>query len=296
MNTLLGSPRSTAGADYTDAALLRAVADMRPGWVVLRDCLLADDGRGTRARVRYALLHPKTGIALLDVPPGATTPGAPDRMRWLLDATDFRLAFGDYPPIVYLCVPSRALSDIAPLLAREFGLLPPLALMGGEAWVAAAQWALAAAEEPSRISGQIADDGRSEPIGPPRPERAEGWSVPRPALGFRGLGVFWGAVAMAFGGGALVLQYLGPPEPPAAIAHAGTGPEGARVASEEAWLTPALPGTARPSTPGPMLALWPAERMRTRFDAARAGGAATLESGDAAAVGTRPERRPLRAD
>jgi hypothetical protein len=263
---------------------------MRPGWVVFRDCLLADDGRGARARVRYALLHPKIGIALLDVPPGATTPGAPDRMRRSLDAAGFRLAFGDYPPIVYLCVPSRALSAIASPLAREFGSLPPLALPGGEAWVAAAQRALAAVEEPYRIPGQIADGGRSGPIGLPGPEGAEGWYVPRPALGFRGLGVFWGAVAMAFGGGALVLQHLGPPEPPAAaVAHAGTGPGGARVASEEAWLTPALQGTARPSIPGPMLALWPAEQMRTRFDAARTGGAATtLEAGDASAVGTRP--------
>ena len=302
MNTLPESLRFAAGDDHNDAALLRAVADMRPGWVVLRDCVLADDGRGTRTRVRYALLHPKIGIALLDVPPGATTPRAPDRMRHLLDATGFRRAFGDYPPIVYLCVPSRALSDVASPLAREFGSLPPLVLAGGEAWVAAAQRALAAIEEPSRLSGRMTDGGRSEPIGSPGPERAEGWSVPRLARGLRGLGVFWGAVTMTLGGGALVLQYLGPPEPPAAIAHAGTGPEGARegarATSGEAWLTPALPGAAaRPSAPGPMLALWPAERMRTRFDAAHAGGAAALESGDAAAVDARlDEDRPAPID
>ena len=98
MNTLSESARPAAGVDPTDVALLQAVADMRPGWVVLRDCLLADDGQGTRARVRYALLHPEIGIALLDVLPGTTTPGAPHRMRRMLDATSFRLAFGDYPP------------------------------------------------------------------------------------------------------------------------------------------------------------------------------------------------------
>jgi hypothetical protein len=289
MNTLPGSTRPTARADHIDAALLRAVADMRPGWIVLRDCLLADDGRGTRARVRYALLHPKIGIALLDVLPGATTPGAPDRMRRLLDASNFRRAFGDFPPIVYLCVRSRALSEIAPLLAREFGVLPPLAPTGGDAWVAAARWALAAAEQSLRVSEQMDNYGRSEPMGPPRPERVEGWSAPRHALGLRALGVFWGAVALAFGGVVVALENLGPPEAPAAVANAGVSSDGVRAASEGAWLRPALPDTATPSIPGPMLALWPAERMRTRFDTARAGGVATLESDDAATVGVRPD-------
>ncbi len=289
MNTRPEPTRSAAGADHTDAALLRAVADMRPGWVVLRDCLLGDDDGARRARVRYALLHPHIGIALLDVFPGATTPGAPDRMRRLLDATNFRLAFGDYPPIIYLCVPSRALFYIAPLLAREFGMLPPLAVAKGDAWVAAAQRALLAAEPLMQVSERMANDGQSAPTELHDSGRVEGWPAPRPCLGLRGLGVFWGVVGLTLGSGALFLEYLGAPEGPTAVAHASADPGGSRASPDEAWLTPTLSGTARPSTPGPMLALWPAERMQTQFDAARAGGAATLESGDAAAVGTRPD-------
>src|SRR3712207_2068299 len=94
-------PRPAAGGRRADdALLLRAVADMSPGWTVLRDCALADGDHGALAPVRYALLHPDIGIALLDILPGTTTPGAPDRLRRLLDAAGFRSAFGGYPPIV----------------------------------------------------------------------------------------------------------------------------------------------------------------------------------------------------
>lgn len=144
-------------------------------------------------------------------------------------------------------------------------------------------------EQPPRVSGKVADGRRSVSIESPRSERTESWSVPQPAPGFGGLRVFWGAVAMAFGGGALVLQYLGPPERPAAFAHAGTRPEGMRFASEEAWVTHALPDAARPFNPSPILALWPGERMRTGSEAARAAGAATLASGNTASVGASPD-------
>ena len=81
MNTLPDAPQPAMGANHADVALLRAVANMRPGWIVLRDCGLARGDRSTRARVRYALLHPKIGVALLDVLPGTTTRGAPDPNR-----------------------------------------------------------------------------------------------------------------------------------------------------------------------------------------------------------------------
>ena len=78
MNALSDGLQSARGGARPEDALLRAVADMEPGWTVLRDCALA---QGARARVRYALLHPNIGIALLDTLPGATTPGARNRLR-----------------------------------------------------------------------------------------------------------------------------------------------------------------------------------------------------------------------
>jgi hypothetical protein len=70
------------------------------------------------------------------------------------------------------------------------------------------------------------------------------------------------------------------------VAHAGgTGlaeARGARPASE-AWLTPSHPDRAPLPSAGAIYALWPAERMPTHFDAARAA-AATPEKDDAEAV------------
>ena len=78
---------------------------------------MPEGSQNARARVCYALLHPRTGIALLDLLPGATTLGAPDRLRQLLEVAGFRSAFGNTPPIIYLCVPLRTLSDLEALLA-----------------------------------------------------------------------------------------------------------------------------------------------------------------------------------
>ena len=94
-----------APSGHADVALVRAVAAMRPGWMVLRGCELAGGDAGARARVGYALLHLDVGIALLDVLPGATTPDAPDLLRRSLDAGAFPEMFGGYPPIVHLRVP-----------------------------------------------------------------------------------------------------------------------------------------------------------------------------------------------
>jgi hypothetical protein len=272
--------RSAIGGDHADGALLRAVAAMRPGWIVLRGCALADgDGHAPPARVRYALLHPKIGIALLDILPGATTLGARDRLRRLLDAAEFRRAFGDYPPIVYLCVPLRTLSGLEPLLAEEFDLLPPLALAGADAWVGAAQRVLTAGP-PLRVPGRMAAGGQP----PPRPpERVEGRFVPQLDFGLRGIAVFWGVVTLAFGSGAVVLHHLGPPEEHVAVARTGVGPEEppAPQTAPEARPATAYPDKAWPPSPDRVLAVWPAERTTPRSDAAHAN-AANREPGDVA--------------
>ncbi|GAA0573330.1 hypothetical protein GCM10009416_09990 [Craurococcus roseus] len=277
MNTLFDGQRSVTGGARPDEALLRVVAEMDPGWTVLRDCALGDGDDGVQVRVRYALLHPDLGIALLDLLPGATTPGAPNRLRKLLDAARFRSAFGDYPPIVYLCVPSRSLFGLNGLLVREFDLQRPLALAGGDAWVGAVQGVLTA-EPPLCAPGQAFTE--TQPAFPsPLAARTgafgdgAGRPAPRPSPGLRGLAVFWGVVGMAFGGGALILQSLGPPEASPAVAHArGTNrgepePPQPTMGVPEAWRAPSDSDKTRLPSPSPIFALWPAERMPVRFGA-----------------------------
>lgn len=292
MNALPDGVRSAAGgARLLESALLEAVAEMDPGWTVLRDCALADDDQGARARVRYALLHPDTGIALLDLLPGATTPGAPDRLRKLLDSVGFRSAFGGYPPIVYLCMPSRSLSGLGVLLVREFDLLSPLALVGGDAWVGAVQGVLTT--EPPLHVPEHAEPVATAPFAA-RPDGSrvgKGRFTQRPDSGFRGLAAFWGVVALAFGGGALVLHGLGPPEGPSVVAHAGAA---GRAEPPGTW-PPAETDTPRPPSPRPILALWPAERMPLRFDVGGAGAAVTPESDGSASAEPGPSGEPLPA-
>ena len=282
MNTLSDGPRFATGSTRPEDALLRVVAEMDPGWVVLRDCALADGNQGARARVRYALLHPDIGIALLDLLPGSTTPGAPNRLRALLDAVGFRAAFGNYPPVVYLCVPSRSLFGLNGLLVREFDLQPPLALAGGDAWVGAVQGVLTA-EPPLRGPGQAVAETEPPFLIPSGAQtaaaRADGGRrpAPRPNPAFHGLAAFWGVVALAFGGGALVLQSLGPPEGSTALAQASGAdrgepqPQQPGLAASEAWLVPSDPDKTRLPSPSALFALWPGERMPVRFDSGPAG-------------------------
>lgn len=191
--------------DHADDALSHAIITMRPGWIALRGCTL-DAGDDASVRVRYALLHPQVGIALLDVVPGRTTPHAADRLRWKLDAGGFHAEFGCVPPILYFCIPLRALSDVGHLLEHEFGRQPASALPRGNAWVTAAQAALSA--QPLRPAQPPA--GRA---GRTLSRAPQGWQQParRPG-GARLLATFWGLALSTGGGGALFLQYLGPPE------------------------------------------------------------------------------------
>lgn len=184
------SPAPSSG--HADDALSHAVLTMGPGWIALRGCVL-DTGDAAPAPVRYALLHPQVGIALLDVAPGRTTPHAPDHLRRALDAVAFGAEFGCIPPILYFCIPVRALPDVGYLLEYEFSRQPPSPLPRGDAWVAAAQAILSA--QPLRHAPQA-------------------WQQParRFGGGARLLAGFWGLAALAVGGGALFLQVLGPPE------------------------------------------------------------------------------------
>ena len=194
MNRSLVEILPTLFSDQADDALGHAVIAMRPGWVALRGCVLdADDA--APARVRYALLHPQVGIALLDVVPGQTTPNASDRLKRKLDAVEFNAEFGCIPPILYFCIPVRVLPDVGHLLEYEFGRQPPSPLPRGDGWVTAARAILTA--QPLRPTQQLAARGQQQPA--------------RRFGGARLLAGFWGVAVLTASGGALFLQYLGPP-------------------------------------------------------------------------------------
>ena len=207
------TPSTTLSA-YADAALDHAVAAMRPGWIVLRDCMLDTDGSHDPARVQYALLHAEVGIALLDIIPGPTATNAAARLRRQLDAAGFHEKFRCTPEIRYFRVPLRVIPDIARLLEQEFSPRSASMLPRGGAWVALAQKLLVAqphGESPrpapeSNVGGQRQRGFTDRDQLP-----TEGRRSVRTSGSARWLGIFWGLLATSVGGGALLLQYLGPP-------------------------------------------------------------------------------------
>ncbi len=168
------SVSSIALSAYADTALSQAMSAMRPGRVVLRGCMLGRDGACPSARVQYALLHAKVGIAFLDVVPGTTTTNALERLGRRLDAAGFQAEFQRNPPMRYFCVPLRAVPDIGRLLDQEFGQQSSSTLPRGDAWVATAQCLLMA--EPLRNPLQLApgNDANAQP----RQHRARVWQHP----------------------------------------------------------------------------------------------------------------------
>ena len=200
-------PPPTQSGRHADDALGRAITTMRPGWTALRGCVL-DTGDVAPAPVRYALLHPQVGIALLDVVPGPTTPRAPDHLRRKLGAAAFGAKFGCIPPILYFCIPVRALPDVGYLLEHEFSRQPPSPLPPGDAWVTAARAILSA--QPMPPPRPLATPVDDQPLRHAPPA----WQQParRFGGGARLLAGFWGIAALTVGGGALFLQFLGPPE------------------------------------------------------------------------------------
>ncbi len=226
MNSSVAETSPALSSDYADDALSHAIITMRPGWIALRGCVLDTDDAAP-ARVRYALLHRQVGIALLDVVPGRTTPHAPDHLRRKLDAARFHSEFGCTPPILYFCIPVRALPDAGYLLEYEFSRQPASALPRSDAWVTATQAILAA--QPLSPARQVAGRAGSQP---PRRARQERQQPARRFGGARLLAAFWGFFIVTVGGGALFLQYLGAPEKAAQAASPpstadASGPVGA---------------------------------------------------------------------
>ncbi|MBV9250916.1 MAG: hypothetical protein JO227_16920, partial [Acetobacteraceae bacterium] len=82
------------------SALLTAVAEIGRGWTVLQGWSFgpSDLAGGKRGR-RYALLHRRIGVALIEIVPGPTVHDAAERLARALDAAGFSRRFGGHPPI-----------------------------------------------------------------------------------------------------------------------------------------------------------------------------------------------------
>ena len=114
--------------------------ELGPDWLVLRNCALGGDG----PRVGLALLHPRVGVAFVDLVADETN--AADRFRRALDARRFPAIFGGYPPIVQVFLPGEEAAELHRLLAAAFHAEPSPVVALGEAWIgtacAAIEWEL----------------------------------------------------------------------------------------------------------------------------------------------------------
>jgi hypothetical protein len=90
----------------------------------------------------WALAHPTTGVALVDVAPDAT-PNAEARVRRALGAANFWPAFPGYLPVWHGRIELAAWRSLPGIMAEGFAELPPLTVPGKGAWIAAARAALA---------------------------------------------------------------------------------------------------------------------------------------------------------
>jgi hypothetical protein len=236
--------------DYVERLLLQVLAAMPPGWSALRDATLPGQEGAPPERLGLILVHPRVGVAVLDLLPGPTTEDAPLRLRRLLETSGWCADFGDLPPIIHLCVPLRALRGLETWLEQTFGEQPTRAPRRDD-WVVDLQRLLGAT--PLLRS----DLARGELPG--RPARPRGTAARRPAraLGLRGLLWFWGGLALVTVSGAAVLQFLGPLD----TAAPGKGPELVGATAEP----PALPwleaGPAGPALPPLLLPALPAAEV-----------------------------------
>ena len=253
MDALFDATQPAARSACIDALLGRAAAQMRPGWVLLRDCSLGGRHGEAPARIRYALLHARVGIALLDILPGSTAGDATERLHGLFHDAGFAAAFSWHPPIIHLHMPAHSLASLEEVLEAEFARVPSPVPTGGPAWVDAAQ---------KCVFGEPID------LLPPVPGKRSGPRQDRSQAsarhsGFRSLIVFWSLVAVTVGGGAAFLHHLGPP--PALHAAGGREHQGVdgdaamalHAAAVDSPIVPAPPSVFVPAavemgpTPGP---------------------------------------------
>lgn len=231
MSALPGRIHSASRDAYLDAAISRVAETLPAGWVVLRGCIVPADGTHPAASIRYAFLHARNGIALLDILPDPPVPDVVERVQQVFRAAAFAKTYGSLPPVVHLYVPTHTLPSLAKLLHDHLGGTVRRALPRQGSWISKAAELLAAR---STVSAGIA---RPQPLGSER-------------FGLRALAVLWGTVAVSASGGILILHHLGPIDhashqtsPPGgttiSIAGQASGSSGFMVpSSSEPWARP----------------------------------------------------------
>ncbi|MFC7473014.1 hypothetical protein ACFQS7_01515 [Dankookia sp. GCM10030260] len=145
----------TAAAEDAASGLLGALPE---GWAMLGRCRTGTAGPVGYPTGCWALAHPTTGVALVDVAPDAT-PNAEARLRRALGAANFWPAFPGYLPVWHGRIELAAWRSLPGIMAEGFSELPPLTVPGKGAWIAAARDALA-------------EDGAWDVPGAPRGARA----------------------------------------------------------------------------------------------------------------------------
>src|SRR4051812_44442453 len=126
-------------ATSSSSGLLGALPE---GWVMLGRCRTGTAGPASYPTGCWALAHPTTGVALVDVAPDAT-PNAEARLRRALGAANFWPAFPGYLPVWHGRIELAAWRSLPGIMAEGFAELPPLTVPGKGAWIAAARGALA---------------------------------------------------------------------------------------------------------------------------------------------------------
>ena len=156
----------------------------------------------------FAVLHPVSGVALIDIAP-RSTPAAEDDLARRLEAAGFTDRFGALPPIAYLAMEPGD-TQVGEAVAAAFTALPPLELAPGPEWVAALRGVLAQA--PVVVP--------TPPVAPASPviERAPADVVIAasaisggPRTGGHTLKVFWSLLGVVVVGGGMLLHLAGPP-------------------------------------------------------------------------------------
>lgn len=99
-----------------------------PDWLQLRDTALGGEP------IDLVLLHPRRGIALLQLAPRWTV-DAPARLRHRLDQARFGAIFHGHLPVVHRLIQPGEAAALPRLLAEAFAGQPALDLPAGDAWL-----------------------------------------------------------------------------------------------------------------------------------------------------------------
>ncbi|TCZ52924.1 SH3 domain-containing protein [Roseicella aquatilis] len=223
-----------------------------PGWIGLEQCNLSPVP-GQFLVIPHVLLHPRLGVALVDIAPGETS-GVEMALRARLEAARFGGIFPGELPVVHLQLDPSELDHLGTLLPQAFAELPPLDLPGGDGWVSMVRRALTSrALAPRRAPNPAAAPGPAAPppllnrevaaqragrAVPPAPQPYPRFTGPAAQASPRWLGL---SLAMGLAGLAAVVAA-------AAVLWGGGSPP--RQAAVPGIAAPDLTGTA-PATPAP---------------------------------------------